>query len=109
MLRVVKSIALLWVLSGVVCADSRIDFTSETASRPAISVSRAGTGLLAPDSEKVLTGGQLRAAAQHPTAESRLTTEDEGFSLAVPEPGTLGLLGTGLLGIAGLLRRKRRK
>ena len=29
-----------------------------------------------------------------------------GSNLAIPEPGTLGLLGTGLLGIAGTMRRK---
>ena len=29
-------------------------------------------------------------------------------NIVVPEPGTLGLLGSGLLGIAGLVRRKKR-
>ena len=42
--------------------------------------------------------GQLLAGIAH------LTTG--GTQLGVPEPGTLGLLGTGLLGIAGIFRRK---
>jgi hypothetical protein len=31
-----------------------------------------------------------------------------GDSIVTPEPGTLGLLGTGLIGLAGMLRRKLR-
>jgi PEP-CTERM motif len=34
------------------------------------------------------------------------TSGDTFVEVVVPEPGTLGLLGTGLLGIAGLVRRK---
>ena len=36
-----------------------------------------------------------------------LSSGDTNLS-AVPEPGTLGLLGTGLVGVAGLMRRKLR-
>jgi len=32
--------------------------------------------------------------------------QGEGASTVIPEPGTLGLLGTGLIGLAGLTRRK---
>ena len=35
-----------------------------------------------------------------------LSSGDTNVSSVVPEPGTLGLLGTGLVGVAGLMRRK---
>jgi len=38
------------------------------------------------------------------TGIGKVTSGDT--SVVVPEPGTLGLLGTGLLGVAGLVRRK---
>jgi hypothetical protein len=37
-----------------------------------------------------------------------ISSGDTSLVQVVPEPGTLGLLGTGLLGIAGLVRRKTR-
>ena len=36
----------------------------------------------------------------------RISSGDSNIVTTVPEPGTLGLLGTGLIGLAGALRRK---
>jgi hypothetical protein len=40
--------------------------------------------------------------------KTRISSGDTNVMTAVPEPGTLGLLGTGLVGLAGVLHRKLR-
>jgi hypothetical protein len=52
-----------------------------------------------------LTASQLTDAGEGVTVTYDYTPGDQPPTVA-PEPGTLGLFGTGLLGLAALLRRK---
>ena len=54
------------------------------------------------------TGGttQLVANLSHPFTGGMVHLAGGATNVTVPEPGTLGLLGTGLFGLAGVLRRK---
>jgi hypothetical protein len=64
----------------------------------------------------VATSGEVGATAQLTvntgtslfTGSAQLASGDTLLNITVPEPGTLGLLGTGLIGVAGYIRRKRR-
>jgi hypothetical protein len=64
------------------------------------------SGAIADASGKVGATSQLTGNSGKGFFNGTLSLESGDTSLTVPEPGTLGLLGTGLVGIAGLMRRK---
>jgi hypothetical protein len=54
-----------------------------------------------------LTASEFTGVAIHfCTASGSSCSPNTGFASTVPEPGTLGLLGTGLIGLGGLVRRR---
>jgi len=64
------------------------------------------------------TGGTISGATVQLTiktgrgffdGQTNISSGDTNFTTAVPEPGSLGLLGTGLLGVASMVRRKLRQ
>jgi hypothetical protein len=64
------------------------------------------------------TGGTISGATVQLTintgrgffdGQTNISSGDTNFTTTVPEPGSLGLLGTGLLGVASMVRRKVRQ
>jgi hypothetical protein len=64
------------------------------------------------------TGGTISGATVQLTintgrgffdGQTNISSGDSNFTTAVPEPGSLRLLGTGLLGVASMVRRKLRQ
>ncbi len=64
------------------------------------------SGAIADATGRVGATSQLTGNSGKGFFNGTLSLSSGNTNLSVPEPGTLGLLGTGLVGIAGLMRRK---
>lgn len=51
--------------------------------------------------------GSLTSRRELFSGSAQGASGDTSLNITVPEPGTLSLLGTGLIGVAGYIRRKR--
>ena len=86
-----------WTLDST--SKSQSDYTLSGAISGTLWNGRVITGSTTQNID-ILNRGQLNQGIGHLTGGTT--------GLSTPEPATLGLLGTGLLGIAGIFRRKRK-
>ena len=76
-----------------------------------VDVFNAGDFYLSPDysweySEEIFTGFNLAQLGTQSNAVNSLTITDTSSTAAAPEPSSLALLGTGILSLAGIGRRR---
>lgn len=80
---------------------SNVTLFSSALTGGSVDVTNTSVGILA-----ILNNGNTTVATIN--LSSGIWVGSSETVAAVPEPGTLGMLGTGLLGVAGLVRRKLR-
>jgi len=101
-----------FAFSGTIVSGAWNVATTATGGSLAFSINADGTLNGVPTVMSLTTGGSAfmgpNPFAPGGSGHLRFESGDSFASTVVPEPGTLSLLGTGLVGIAGLVRRRLR-
>jgi hypothetical protein len=82
--------------------------TFNTGATDIVSFNGTSLGIMGTTEQGIAFAGVLKFSGACPVGESAVScwTGSSDIQSTVPEPGTLGLLGTGLVGLAGMVRRK---